>query len=620
MNFSRSRKCRRQTRLALQPLEDRCTPASVFVSFTDVDGDLVKVTASKPGLVAPPLDMADLTISAAGQLQTLNLTDPGFDGAKIVIKATQKPGGDGIVNVGFINAQLVDLDKVIVKGDLGKIAVGDVMAANDPGLNLLKVRSLGTLGLTTGAPDLGSVVRGKLGSMKVAGDVVEAGITVVGSIDGQIGAVSIGGSLIGGAGLDSGRILSDGAMGKVRIAGDVVGGAGENSGQIKAMRAMTKLSIGGSVIGGAGKSSGHVFSNTDIAKVRIAGDLIGSAGEYSGNVQCTGSLRRVSIGADVVGGSGNNTGLVVGSDTLGKVRVAGSLIGGSGIGSGAFYGSTVESIRVGGDVVGGSANRSGVIIGIDAVGPIRVAGDMIGGSISGAASLNLSGAIRFIGRIASVTIGGSLVSGVDNSTGTLKRSGAILAGDDIGTLKIGGDIVGNDSNPVLIVARGQKVKPTTGFDLAIGNLNIRGNVAHAKVFAGFTWSLAFGPGNADASIGQVTVGGNWTASSLVAGTTNLGLDDAVGGMGADADDVNFADGHDVLQIVDDTALVARIGSIVIRGNVEGTAAVGDHFGFVSQQIDHFKIGTSTFELNAGLSNDLIGLTLSTTDVHLLEVS
>jgi hypothetical protein len=245
---------------------------------------------------------------------------------------------------------------------------------------------------------------------------------------------------------------------------------------------------------------------------------------------------------------------------------------------------------------------------------------LIGGSISGADSLNGSGLIRCIGRIASISIAGSLIPGMDNSTGTLRRSGVIFAGDDIGTLRIGGDIIGNETNPALIVARGQEVKPATGFDLAFGNISVGGDVAYAKILAGYDTWLPIEPDNADAAIGKVTVGGNWVASSIVAGAENLGLDDADGGMGADADDANFADGHDFVQTVNDTPLVARIGSISIGGNVEGTSAANDHFGFVAQQIDQVKIGGQSLGLTAGFGNDLVGLTLSTTDVHLLEVS
>lgn len=43
----------------IEILEPRLAPASAPVPCTGIDGDLVKITASKPGPVAPPLDLAD---------------------------------------------------------------------------------------------------------------------------------------------------------------------------------------------------------------------------------------------------------------------------------------------------------------------------------------------------------------------------------------------------------------------------------------------------------------------------------------------------------------------------------------------------------------------------------
>jgi hypothetical protein len=73
-----------------------------------------------------------------------------------------------------------------------------------------------------------------------------------------------------------------------------------------------------------------------------------------------------------------------------------------------------------------------------------------------------------------------------------------------------------------------------------------------------------------------------------------------------------------LQVSDDTALIARIASITIKGNVIGTLDAADNFGFVAQQIDKVKFGGRTISLTAGPSNDNILLPF-TDDVHILEV-
>ena len=75
-------------------------------------------------------------------------------------------------------------------------------------------------------------------------------------------------------------------------------------------------------------------------------------------------------------------------------------------------------------------------------------------------------------------------------------------------------------------------------------------------------------------------------ADLVVGAQNLGDDDTPGGTGANADNVNFGDGHDTAIGAGD--IHTRIASIVIGGIVAGTDAGGDHFGFVSQQIGSFK--------------------------------
>jgi len=95
------------------------------------------------------------------------------------------------------------------------------------------------------------------------------------------------------------------------------------------------------------------------------------------------------------------------------------------------------------------------------------------------------------------------------------------------------------------------------------------------------------------------VGGDWVASSLIVGT----------GSGADgwfgtADDTKLPAGADLgAGPVRDAGPVSRIASVAIRGQVIGSAAAGDHLGFVAEQIGTFKcLGftvplTDVFELS-----------------------
>jgi hypothetical protein len=542
----------------IEPLESRIAPATVFVTYTDADGDLVKITASRAGTSVPPLDATDLAFvggGSSGQLATLNLTAANFGGASIIFAVTKKAGGDGLAHVGFINAPGVDLNVVMVKGDLGRITAGDAISSGDSGLNLLSARTMGALGLRTqgGVGDLSSAVSGKLGALKVAGDFADAVLVVSAAnpADGQIGSVFIGGDLTG-SGNNSGFIGSFGAMGAVRIGGNLTGGTGTNSGQI------------------------HSFGT--LGPVQIGGDITGGAGGGSGSIRCSEAMGDVRIGGDVIGGAGTASGRLESNGVMNDVRIAGSLIGGPG-------------------------NTSGLISSAAEIGDIFIGRNLIGGSITDSESLDDSGEIFSAGRIASVTIGGSIISGTDASTGTLTRCGAIVAAYDLGPVKIGRSIIGNSANPVLILAVGQEMKPLTGLDTAIASVTVGGDVRSARVLAGFNFDQA--PVNADASIGAVSVGRDWVASSLVAGAQDTGAP----GFGI----------GDTVQAVGNTPLIARIASITIKGDIFGSLAAGDHFGFVAQQIGKLKIGPRLLTLNAGPSNDSVPIPF-TDDVRLLEVS
>ena len=126
---------------------------------------------------------------------------------------------------------------------------------------------------------------------------------------------------------------------------------------------------------------------------------------------------------------------------------------------------------------------------------------------------------------------------------------AIRADDDLGTVLIKGSIVGNSNNPAVIAARGQSVPTAT--DLAIGSLTVKGRVEFAQILGGFDVSNA--GVNADAQIGSVTVGGDWIASSLVAGAI------AGNGFFGDTGDAKIVDPND------DPLVFSKIGSLTIAG-------------------------------------------------------
>jgi hypothetical protein len=144
--------------------------------------------------------------------------------------------GDSFATLGEINGGILNLGAVSIDGDLGHIDAGGVKG--------LTAQSIGRFGLNTGASTLVSQISGKLDSLTVKGDVVEADLEVTT----EIGPVSIGGSLIGGAGMKSGRINSAGPIGTVVINGDLVDGNGNQSGEVESLGNISM--IGAVTVGG----------------------------------------------------------------------------------------------------------------------------------------------------------------------------------------------------------------------------------------------------------------------------------------------------------------------------------------------------------------------------------
>jgi hypothetical protein len=466
---------------------------------------------------------------------------------------TKKPGGDGLAAVGRINAGTNNLGAVIVKGDLGNIDAGSG-SADVPAVKSLSVRSMGIYGVATqgaGLVELFSDFFGALGSLKVTGDIKDVFIRVLGGASATIGSIRVGGSIIGGTLDNSGEIFCAGNMGFVKIGRDVLGSVGSFSGLIDTGGNLAGVMIGGSLIGGAGSGSASIVSTGDMGLVKIRDDVQGGFGNGSGLISPNGNLAGVIIGGSLIGGSGSNSGQI-------------------------FSLGDMDAVKIGGDVRGGS-----------------ISGTM--------ATLDATGFLRSDHRIGGVSIGGSIVSGIDNSAvGELTRNATIRAGDDIGSLTVKGCLLGNvtanGASPVIISARGQTASTATS-DVAIGKINIGGLVERAQVLAGYDTALTALNGNAQ--IGAVKVSGDWIASDLVAGVRDTGAD-------------GFGNATDA--VIGGGPSIAKIASIAIKGIVVGSAAGGDHFGFVSHEIASFKsLGF------AAVVDSPIELSLVTADVTVREV-
>jgi hypothetical protein len=606
---------------SLEPLESRIAPAAVVVTYTDAAGDLVKIRDSSGHLTS-----ADLTLVASGlgdQLTELNLSGAGFAGASITFSIVHKAGDNGLANVGYIDAGTNNLGNVVLKGDLGRIVAASGVSTT-PAIKSLSVYSLGRLGLDSqeglGSPSLTSTITGTLGSLTVTHDDDGAFINVTGGI----GAVTIGGSLIGGSTSDSGEIFSSGNIGPVKIGGDILGGGGSNSGEINAGGTLASATVSGSVIGSSGPSSGYLHSQGNMGAVKIGGSLVGGAGTFAGEIFTnSGAIKSATISGSLIGGAGRASGYIgaLGSATLGAVKIGGDVQGSSGEASGAIKSNgPLLSVTVTGSLVGGSGESTGDITSGGDMGSVKIGGDFLGGSISGTTgALSSSGLIQSGGNITSVAIGGSIIAGTNSSTASgaqLTSNASIRAGHELGSLKVGGSIVGNPdggtgdtATPVVISAVGQAT-PVAPNDVAIGKITVGGNLEDAVILAGYSASLT--PLNGNAQIGAVKVGGDWVASDLVAGATNSDLPSG-------APFANYGNSSDALISGGVSTILSKIASITIGGQVIGTpnsVSTTDHFGFVAEAIGPVKIGGYAFSVASSTSPQPVGET-GDVDIHII---
>ena len=170
-------------------------------------------------------------------------------------------------------------------------------------------------------------------------------------------------------------------------------------------------------------------------------------------------------------------------------------------------------------------------------------------------------------------------------------------------MKVLGRLIGDATTPSVISARGPLSPTSQAKSVAISSLTIKGDVSNAEILIGY--DKTFVPTNGDASIGNVTINGNWTASSLVAGIK----DDTDNGFGlADVPIPGF----------DATPTVfSRIASLIIKGTVTSSSSLTDTYAITAQQIGKVKINGTSIVLDKLLPDNL--LLAPTDDLRLVEV-
>ena len=317
-------------------------------TFTDADGDLVKIQVSKG-----TLDQADFTLVAAGSgadLRKINFSDDAgeFAGANLTITAKRDTfAGNGFVNVGFIDSTGADLGKVSIKGDLGRINTGQPNSGK-LAVKSLTVQSMGALGLATqdAGGSLASEFAGSTGAIVVKSDLDGVTLAATGSIE----SVKVRGSMNGG------QISAGTTLGDVSVRGDITGTAAAPAritalGNRNATPASIDLAIASIKAGGsveflrvlAGANRAGVVSNEDasIGRITVGGDwhastvLTGStagADGFEGTVDdgTANNTQRIysRIASIVIGGqpygtltAGDSFGII--AEEIGKLKIGG---------------------------------------------------------------------------------------------------------------------------------------------------------------------------------------------------------------------------------------------------------------------------------------------------------
>lgn len=552
----------------IEPLELRIAPASL--TFTDVDGDNVTITTTGPGILTLGVNV----IVVSGQLRELDLTDSAFQGAKVSINATRDPaaGGDGRVNVGLINAAGNDLGAVTVDGDLGKLVAGDATLATT-GLASLTAVSLGRFGTSTGAPDLGVTVDGKLGALKVSGDV-----------RGPVNATILAAATIGGNVVDGGLFGVNG-IGVVKVAGDVIAelvntsiestagkigsvtiGGKLSTVLIRSLGDMGPLKIGGSAfgnitsvggkiasvtIGGTG-SGPSIVSDGDLGPVKIAGDSfatitsggriasIAIAGNWFNQITATGDIGPVKVG----GGTSISSVMTSTAGSIASVAIAGTADGGE-----LHAAVNLGAVKIGGDALSIEFS-SGQDMG-------KIA---IGGSLDGTCSIDAGG------RLAGVSIGGNFGGGGSNP---IRR---ITSGGDMGAVKIGGDVNSSSAPDTgLIFSGGDLASVSIGGTLrgraasGTGQILATGDIGSVKIggdlLGGFIGSSATASIEFSGCIRAANIKSVFIAGSIVAG--------------GDDNDTHSSHATGAIVAAHSIGSVTVLGSLLGRAHTDANSADGD---------------------------------------------
>ncbi|MEO6569224.1 MAG: Calx-beta domain-containing protein, partial [Opitutaceae bacterium] len=249
--------------------------------------------------------------------------------------------------------------------------------------------------------------------------------------------------------------------------------------------------------------------------------------------------------------------LALGDGTVGMRLAELSLLGRAGAGL-VIKATPQPGLGGNGEVNVGRIDATGV-----SLSSVKVRGDL--GEID-------AGALGSIPAIATLDVRSM---GASHASGTPALASDLVGG--VSSIRVRGDL-----NGIRLTA--------SGSGASFPSISIEGDVdgdgaPGARIFA-------------DHRIGALSVAGVWRATDLVAGA----------GAGADG---FFGTSDDIL-LPSAASAVSVIARITITCGVFGTAAGGDHFGFVAGKLGKLEIAGILLPLNPGPGNDLEGFPIGTT--------
>ncbi|MDB6150470.1 MAG: repeat-associated core domain protein, partial [Chthoniobacter sp.] len=373
------------------------------IGAVTIGGDIVAGFGYRSGLISTEIEMAGAPAESV----------PGSD------SPLETGGSIGAVTVNgsILGRPFID---VLAEGSTSGYKAGGIRSGGNVGAILIRGDVIGGDNFYTGTiSSNGSITKVTVLGSVVGGREAYSG-TIESSFGGDIGAVFVGGNIVGGstpAARQSGAIYSSGTLGAVTI--------GDSSDTMETENA-------GSLIGGVGDNSGSIYSSGKMGAVTIHGYLRGGAGDDSGRIDSGGSVAKVEILQSLFGGNGTNSG-GINALSIASVKITGILGGGLGANSGFIAANTTVGIVEASSIVGGDSVARPRIVAGDAIKTVTVAdsisnADIIAGFYSDIFGSN-SNPDALIGKVTIGTTGAGSMSGTNIVAGATTGTPATESDD-----------------------------------------------------------------------------------------------------------------------------------------------------------------------------------------------